>query len=56
MNATLSVADKNPSVLSPGDAVPEFSVTDQDGEPFSDADLRGTWTVLWWYPIADTPG
>ena len=47
---------KNRLVLAVGDSAPEFSVVDQEGEPFSDADLRGKWTVLWWYPIADSPG
>ena len=49
-------AGQNPEVLNPGDPAPKFSVEDQDGEPFSDSDLRGKWTVLWWYPIANTPG
>lgn len=56
MALTLTVVRQNQLVLQPGDAAPDFSVADQDGEPFSHADLRGKWTVLWWYPIANTPG
>jgi len=56
MAADRSRDDQNGLVLAPGDPAPEFSVADQDGEPFSDATLRGKWTVLWWYPIANTPG
>ena len=35
---------------------PAFTVPDQDGNPVSLADQRGSWVLLWWYPKADTPG
>jgi peroxiredoxin Q/BCP len=45
------------SMLNPGVTAPELdSVVDQDGNPVRLADLRGRWVLLWWYPMADTPG
>jgi len=29
---------------------------DQDGEKVSSGDLLGAWYLLYWYPMADTPG
>jgi peroxiredoxin Q/BCP len=43
-------------VVEPGQAAPEFSLTDQDGEPLALTDLRGEPTVLYFFPRADTPG
>jgi peroxiredoxin Q/BCP len=43
-------------VLAPGSPAPEFTLPDQDGNPVSLSDLRGRWVLLWWYPMADTPG
>ncbi len=43
-------------MLEPGTPAPDFTVSDQDGNPVSLADLRGRWVFLWWYPMADTPG
>ncbi|MDE2124996.1 MAG: thioredoxin-dependent thiol peroxidase [Armatimonadetes bacterium] len=43
-------------MLQPGDPAPEFSLSDQDGRPFSLADARGKVLVLYFYPKADTPG
>lgn len=43
-------------MLDPGTAIPEFSLTDDQGDHVTSADLRGRWTVLWWYVKADTPG
>jgi peroxiredoxin Q/BCP len=43
-------------VLEPGTPAPDFTVLDQDGNPVTLADLRGRWVLLWWYPMADTPG
>jgi Peroxiredoxin len=44
-------------MLTPGVTAPEFdSVVDHDGNPVRLADLRGRWVLLWWYPMADTPG
>ena len=39
-----------------GDLVPEFSSTTQDGTPFSNADLAGKRTVLYFYPKDNTSG
>ncbi len=45
------------SVLTAGVPTPELdSVVDHDGNPVRLADLRGRWVLLWWYPMADTPG
>jgi peroxiredoxin Q/BCP len=44
-------------MLTAGTLAPELdSVVDQDGLPVRLADLRGRWVLLWWYPMADTPG
>jgi len=40
------------SVIAPGTEVPEFTLTTQDGEPFTREDLAGTTTVLVFYPAA----
>ena len=42
--------------LAQGDLAPEFSSTTQDGTPFSNADLAGKRTVLYFYPKDNTPG
>jgi len=44
------------SRLSPGDAAPEFTLPDADGNPVSLADLRGRKVVVYFYPAAMTPG
>jgi cytochrome oxidase Cu insertion factor (SCO1/SenC/PrrC family) len=45
------------AMLTAGVTAPELdSVVDQDGNPVRLADLRGKWVLLWWYPMADTPG
>jgi hypothetical protein len=45
-------------VAPPGDtALPQFSaVVDQDGNSVGPDRLVGTWSVLWFYPIASTAG
>jgi len=43
-------------VLQPGTEAPEFTRHDQDGNAVTLSDLRGRWVLLWWYPMADTPG
>jgi peroxiredoxin len=44
-------------MLTPGVTAPELdSVVDQDGNAVRLADHRGHWVLLWWYPMADTPG
>lgn len=42
--------------LEPGTPAPDFTLLDQDGSPVRLADLRGTKTVLYFYPAAMTPG
>ena len=42
--------------LEPGTAAPDFTLLDQDGAPVRLADLRGTKTILYFYPAAMTPG
>ena len=42
--------------LSVGDTVMAFSLPTDDGGTFSDADLRGKRTILYFYPKDDTPG
>jgi peroxiredoxin Q/BCP len=39
-----------------GDAAPDFTLPDQDGNEVSLADLKGETVVLYFYPRADTPG
>ena len=43
-------------MLQPGTEAPNFTLSDQDGQDVSLADLRGHWVLLWWYPKASTPG
>jgi peroxiredoxin Q/BCP len=43
-------------MLTTGDPAPLFTLPDQNGEPVSLADFRGSWVLLWWYPKAATPG
>ncbi len=44
-------------MLAPGTEAPELTgVVDQDGNPVGLGGLRGRWVLLWWYPMADTPG
>jgi len=43
-------------MLEVGTEAPDFTVTNQDGEPFTLSSLRGSWALMWWYPKASTPG
>jgi peroxiredoxin Q/BCP len=43
-------------MLQPGTEAPDFTRPDQGGNPVTLSDLRGRWVLLWWYPMADTPG
>jgi len=43
-------------MLSPGDAAPEFALTDQHGEQVMLSSLRGRRALVYFYPKADTPG
>lgn len=42
--------------LRTGDPAPDFELTDQNGDSVSLADLKGTRTVLYFYPKDNTPG
>jgi peroxiredoxin Q/BCP len=44
------------SALSVGDPAPAFKAPLHDGSEFSLASRQGKWTVLYFYPKADTPG
>lgn len=39
-----------------GDAAPDFSTVTQEEKKFSLSQQKGRWTVLYFYPKADTPG
>jgi thioredoxin-dependent peroxiredoxin len=43
-------------MLNEGDAAPDFTLPDQDGEELTLSDLQGETVVLYFYPRADTPG
>ena len=45
-----------PMTLKPGDPAPDFTLSDQEGNPVSLSALRGQTVVLYFYPKADTPG
>ncbi len=42
--------------LKVGDSAPPFTAKAQDGTPFALKSREGKWTVLYFYPKADTPG
>lgn len=44
------------SDLKVGSAAPSFSAQTQEGKTFNLADRKGQWTVLYFYPKAETPG
>ena len=55
--APLSTASAADTSLKSGDKAPEFTLPDQDGQAFKLSDRMGKgWTVLYFYPRADTPG
>jgi len=43
-------------MLDVGDKAPNFTLSNQDGNPVRLAKLKGTTVVLYFYPKADTPG
>jgi thioredoxin-dependent peroxiredoxin len=43
-------------MIDPGGSAPDFTLSDQDGEPVRLSSLRGRWVALYFYPKADTPG
>ena len=42
--------------LQVGDIAPDFTLSDQDGNPVSLSDLRGKKAIVYFYPAASTPG
>jgi peroxiredoxin Q/BCP len=42
--------------LTPGDLAPDFTLSDQHGDPVTLSELHGRNVVLYFYPKADTPG
>ena len=43
-------------MIESGTEAPDFTLSDQDGNPVKLSDLRGKRVVLYFYPKADTPG
>ena len=43
-------------VLAEGQTAPDFDVLAHDGTRVRLADLAGKYVLLWFYPMADTPG
>ena len=43
-------------MIDTGTQAPDFTLDDQDGNPVSLAGQRGRWTLVYFYPMADTPG
>ena len=43
-------------MLKVSDKLPTFSIPNQNGEVVNSADLKGYWTVLYFYPKDNTPG
>ncbi len=43
-------------MLKVGDVAPDFEVKTDRGEPLKLSSLRGHKVLLWFYPVADTPG
>jgi peroxiredoxin len=47
---------KSVTTLAVGSAAPDFEVGAHDGSTIKLSDYRGKKVVLWFYPMADTPG
>jgi peroxiredoxin Q/BCP len=43
-------------MLKEGDQAPDFTCQTHTGETVKLSDLRGKRVLLWFYPMADTPG
>jgi thioredoxin-dependent peroxiredoxin len=43
-------------MLQAGTPAPDFTVTDHAGQAVTLSSFRGKTVVLWFYPMADTPG
>ncbi|MCA9668678.1 MAG: redoxin domain-containing protein [Myxococcales bacterium] len=44
------------SMLEKGAKAPDFTLPAHDGSTVALADLAGKHVVIWFYPVADTPG
>ncbi|MCA9672216.1 MAG: redoxin domain-containing protein [Myxococcales bacterium] len=44
------------TMLAVGDTAPDFELPAHDGSTVSLSGLAGKHVVLWFYPVADTPG
>ena len=51
-----STASANSNLPKPGAQAPGFSLPDQNGRLRTNAEFRGKWLVLYFYPRDDTPG
>lgn len=59
--AKIKATDGSPKVqemmmLTEGQAFPDFSLSDQDGNTITQEDLKGSKSVIYFYPKDDTPG
>lgn len=45
-----------PTTLTEGSPAPDFTMENDKGESVCLSGLKGSWTVLYWYPKDDTPG
>ncbi len=43
-------------MLKAGDTAPDFTLTTHEGKPLTLSSLRGRKVLLWFYPMASTPG
>jgi thioredoxin-dependent peroxiredoxin len=43
-------------LIDQGTAAPDFTLDDQDGKPVTLSELRGRWALVYFDPMADTPG
>lgn len=43
-------------MLSVGELAPDFAATAHDGTAVKLSDFAGQYVLLWFYPMADTPG
>jgi len=48
--------DSAPTRLAPGDAAPDFTLSDDRGDKVTLSDLRGKKVIVYFYPAAMTPG
>ncbi len=43
-------------MLEPGSVAPPFTATSHENKQLSLSDFKGRWVLLWFYPMASTPG